>query len=108
MQQFDSKEAFEEYLAQQRLSNVGGGARRKGFWEDPARVMKFFVTLALVSVPLYFLLFNRKHDQAQADRFWDGLLGAVAGVTDREYDADAATLTERLTLREKGGADGRE
>ena len=66
-------------------------------WQGTA----FRLLLFAVAFTFCMSFVGRKHDAEYSKEFWDRLLGGAAWLTDREYDPNAKTLTDQLTLKKK-------
>ncbi|TWT77698.1 hypothetical protein Pla123a_14940 [Posidoniimonas polymericola] len=114
MPMFESDEAFETYVAQQQAEltgeeNSGGGdgpqpvtRPQKTALEEWNLVLAAIVPLGLAAVIGLFVWSNAPDPANVSSDPWDNILGSAAWATGREYNADADSLTERLTLRKPG------
>lgn len=116
MPMFDSDEAFEAYVAQQQAELAGEtpDAEPQAAAPKPSKgPLERCTTLLTVLVPLGLIIlggafvWNNAPDRSRVSHDpWDNILGTAAWATGREYNADADTLTERLTLRKPGDTRG--
>lgn len=114
MSMFNSDEEFEAYVAQQQqelAEQAGDGAapqppQQKGAMEQCNRVLATVIPVALAGIIGYFVWTSTPDRRSISHDPWDNILGTAAWISGRQYNANADTLTERLTLRlpgDKGG-----
>lgn len=111
---FESDEAFEAYVAQQQAELTGEDPAaappdqrpQKTALEEWSLVLAAVVPIGLAAVVGLFVWNNAPDPSRASHDPWDNILGTAAWATGREYNADAVTLTERLTLRKPGDTRG--
>ena len=88
---------FETDIKYQNIHETSNLSQSRSPWIGSA------LRLSLFAIVLVFCMsfVGKKHDAEYSKKFWDKLLGGIAWLTDREYDPNAATLTDQLTLRKK-------
>ena len=101
MSEPQSKAEFEEYLAQVQSNSASPQSAQPSFRRSAfGRIWHWTGILgALAIFALCFSYVGKKHDADESKQFWDWFLGTAADWTGREYNPDAETLTEQLTLR---------
>ena len=105
MTMIQSDEEFAAYLAQQQRELAGDQPvaeplpPKKSVLESWQRVMSIVIPLALLGVLTLFAWQNLAGSSNSSKDPWDKILGTAAWIGGREYNADADTLTERLTFR---------
>ena len=110
MPMFNSDEEFEKYVAQQQAELVGDAQvaeestqprRQKGGLELWQKALGVVVPAALILVVGVFLFREPANSRPTHHDPWDKILDTAAWVGGREYNANADSLTERLTFRKK-------
>ena len=116
MTMIPSDEEFEAYLAQQQAELARASepaapspAPRQGTLEGSQRVLGVVMPIALIAVVGVIVWRSGALGPSKYDNPWDKMLDTAAWMGGREYNADADTLTERLTFRNprKKSADDR-
>lgn len=108
MMELESQKKFESYLRELDESKQAEAAAQAEVEERPDRSPMFtmagVICVGVVGFLTTYAVLNwvpQEHDAAESKTFWDSLLGGVADATGREYDEDAVSLTDQLTLRPK-------
>lgn len=109
MPMFETEEEFEAYVERQQAELEAQGiistkpAQAPGLsaQERTLKTLNLIVPVLALCVAIAAFVLTQSENRDKSYDPWDNILGSVAAMTGTEYNANADSLTERLTFRKK-------